>query len=150
VFQILFKTILDSIETVLKANQAANTLIKVYRQYIIEPGVHTVPACVIGSTRAMKIDDAFTGDTGGARPRTWDVDIGVSLITRRYPLPAQVKTAAEEVDATQAAVYTALNADSSLGNVVEQSWVETVREIILLQGEYYGYEILLSCQVFEV
>jgi hypothetical protein len=145
-----FKPILDAIETILKADQAANARIKVYRQYIIEPGVHTVPACVIGSSRAMKINDAYTGDTGGARPRTWDVDIGVSILTRRYPLPAQVKTAAEEVDATQAAVYTALNADSSLGDVVSQSWVENVREIILLQGEYYGYEVMLSCQVFEV
>lgn len=145
-----FKPILDAIEAILKANQPANALIKVYRQYIIEPGVHTVPACVIGSSRAMKINDAYTGDTGGARPRTWDADIGVSILTRRYPLPAQVKTAAEGVDAAQAAVYTALNVDSSLGDVVSQSWVEGVREIILLQGEYYGYELMLSCQVFEV
>jgi hypothetical protein len=146
----LFKPILEAIEIILKANEAANALIKVYRQYIIEPGVHTVPACVIGSSRALKLDEAFTGDTGGARPRLWDVDVGVSVLTRRYPLPAQVKEAAEKIDAAQAAMYTALNADSKLGGVVTQSWVENVREIILLQGEYYGYELLISCQVFEV
>lgn len=145
----LFKPILDAIETVLKANQAANALIKVYRQYVIEPGVMKVPTCVIGSSRAAKLDEAYTGDTAGARPRTWDVDIGVSILTRRYPLPAQVKDAAEEVDVCQAAVYTALNYDSTLGGKVTQSWIEGVREIILLYGEYYGYEVLLSCQLFE-
>lgn len=145
----LFKPVLDAIETILKANEAANALIKVYRQYVIEPGVHTVPACVIGSSRALKLDEAFTGDTGGARPRLWDVDVGVSVLTRRYPLPAQVKEAAEKIDATQAAVFTALNFDSKLGGVVTQSWVENVREIVLLQGEYYGYSVELSCQYFE-
>lgn len=144
-----FKPILDAIETILKANEAANALIKVYRQYIVEPGVMAVPVCVIGSSRALKIDEAYTGDTAGARPQLWDVDIGVSILTRRYPLPAQVKEAAEMVDATQAAVYTALNEDSSLGGVVTQSWIEGVREIILLQGEYYGYSVELSCQRFE-
>jgi hypothetical protein len=144
-----FKPILDAIETILKANEAANALIKVYRQYIVEPGVMAVPVCVIGSSRALKLDEAFTGDTGGARPRLWNVVIGVSVLTRRYPLPAQVKEAAEKIDVTQAAVYTALNFDSKLGGVVTQSWVENVREIILLQGEYYGYSVELSCQFFE-
>jgi hypothetical protein len=144
-----FKPILNAIETILKANEAANGLIKVYRQYIVEPGVMAVPVCVIGSSRALKLDNAFTGDTAGARPRSWDVDIGVSVLSRKYPLPAQVKKAAEKIDETQAATYTALNADSTLGDVVTQSWVENVREIILLNGEYFGYELIISCQRFE-
>lgn len=144
-----FKPILGAIETILKADETVAGLIKVYRQYIIEPGVMAVPVCVIGSSRALTLDTAFTGDTAGARPRTWDVNIGVSILSRRYPLPAQVKEAAEKVDETQAAVYTALNADSTLGDVVTQSWVEKVREIILLNGEYFGYELIVSCQRFE-
>jgi hypothetical protein len=145
----LFKTILNALETILKANELANALIKVYRQYIVEPGVMAVPVCVIGSSRTMKLNEAFTGDTAGARPRLWDATIGVSILSRRYPLPAQVKEAAEEVDTAQAAIYTALNVDSTLGDVVVQSWVENVREIILLNNEYFGYEIQLECQVFE-
>lgn len=144
-----FKPILDAIETILKANQAADALISVYRKYAIEPGVHTVPACVIGSSRSLKLDEAFTGDTGGARPRLWSCSIEILVLTRRYPLPDQILTAAENVDACQAAIFTALNVDSTQGGKMVQSWINSVREIVLLNGEYYGYSIEMECGVFE-
>ena len=143
-----FKPILDKIESIIKAS-AANTKIKLYRTYVIEPGAMATPICLIGSSRSLKLDEAFLGVEGGASPRLWDFEIGVSILSRRYPLPVQVKQAAEEIDATQAAVYTALNADMSLDGSVTQAWVDNVREIILLNGEYFGYEIKVVGQKYE-
>lgn len=144
-----FKPILDALETVIKANDAANGLIAVYRKYAVEPGVYTVPVCVIGSSRSLKLDGAFTGDSGGARPRLWSCSIEILVLSRRYPLPDQILKAAEDVDACQAAIFTALNADSTQGGKMSQSWINGVREIVLLNGEYYGYSIEMGCEVFE-
>ena len=143
-----FKPILDKIESIIKAS-TANAKIKLYRTYIIEPGAMATPICLIGSSRSLKLDETFLGVEGGASPRLWDFSIGVSILSRRYPLPAQVIRGAEEVDIAQALVYTALNADMSLDGSVSQGWVEDVREIILLQGEYFGYEIKVVGQKYE-
>lgn len=143
------KPLLTAIENVIKAS-AANALIRTYRHYVIEPGVHSVPAVVIGSSRALKLDEEFLGDSAGNHPVLWQVSIGIMCLSRRYPLPAQVKKSAEDVDTLQAAVFTALNDDPKQGGACLQSWVESVREIILLNGEYIGYEINLVLQKFEV
>ena len=143
-----FKPLLGSIEAVIKAS-AANNLIKRYRTYLIEPGVIAVPACVTGTSRSLKLDEAFIGDTPDTCPRLWMATIGISVLTRGYSLPAQVVKAAEEVDAAQAAVYSALNVDSTLNDACVQSWVDAVQEIVLLKGEYFGYSLILKAQVFE-
>lgn len=143
-----FKLILDKIESVIKGS-AANSKIRLYRTYVIEPGAMATPICLIGSSRSLKLNEAFLGVSGGASPRLWDFDIGISILSRRYPLPKQIKRAAEEIDVTQAAVYSALNADSKLDGSVTQSWVENIREIVLLNGEYFGYEIILQGQKYE-
>lgn len=144
----LFKPLLDAIENVIKLS-AANALIRAYRHYVIEPGVHSVPACVLGTTRGLKLDEEFLGDSAGAHPVLWEVILGISVLTRRYPLPAQVVKAAEDVDALQAAIFTALNDDPTQGDVCAQSWVDSVKEISLLNGEYVGYELILILQKFE-
>lgn len=143
-----FKPLLIEIENIIRAS-AANALIRVYRHYVIEPGVHSVPALVIGSRRDITLDESFLGDSAGARPVLWEVSLGISALTRRYPLPAQVVNAAEELDALQAAIFTALNADSTQNEACEQSWIKSIREISLLNGEYEGYELLLILQKFE-
>ena len=143
-----FKPLLDKIESIIKSS-AAHPKIKLYRTYVIEPGAMATPICLIGSSRSLKLNEAFLGIEGGASPRLWDLEIGISILSRRYPLPAQVKRAAEEIDAAQAAVYTALNADMSLDESVSQAWVQDIREIILLNGEYFGYEIKVVGQKYE-
>jgi len=143
-----FAPILNKIESIIKASDA-NAKIKLYRIYLIEPGAMATPICLIGSSRSLKLNEAFLGVSGGASPRLWDFEIGVSLLSRRYPLPAQVMKAAEEIDAAQAAVYTALNADMSLDDSVTQAWIENIREIVLLNGEYFGYQIMVVGQKYE-
>jgi len=143
-----FKPILDKIESIIKAS-AANSKIKLYRTYVIEPGAMATPICLIGSSRSLKLNEAFLGAEGGASPRLWDFEIGISLLSRRYPSPAQVVRAAEEIDEAQAAVYTALNADMTLDDSATQAWVENVREIVLMNGEYFGYELLTVGQKYE-
>ena len=143
-----FKPILDKIESIIKASNA-NSKIRLYRMYIIEPGAMSTPICLIGSSRSLKLNEAFFGESESASPRLWDFEIGISLLSRRYPAPAQVVRAADEIDVAQAAVYSALNCDMQLDDSVTQAWVESVREIILLNGEYFGYELLLQGQKYE-
>ena len=143
-----FKPILNKIESIIKASDA-NAKIRLYRTYLIEPGAQATPICLIGSSRSLKLNEAYLGVSGGANPRLWDFEIGVSILSRRYPLPAQVKRAAEEIDEAQAAVYTAMNADMTLDESVSQAWIENIREIVLLNGEYFGYEIKVVGQKYE-
>jgi hypothetical protein len=143
-----FKPLLGAIENVIKLS-AANALINTYRHYVIEPGVHSVPVCVLGTTRGLKLEEEFLGDSAGAHPVLWQVTLGISVLTRRYTLPPQVIIAAEAVDALQGAVFTALNDDPKQGDVCAQSWIESVKEVGFLNGEYVGYELILILQKFE-
>ena len=143
-----FGPIIDNIESIIKTS-SANAKIRLYRTYIIEPGAMATPICLIGSSRSLKLNEAFLGTSSSASPRLWDFEIGIAVLSRRYPLPAQVVRAAEEVDEVQALVYTILNSDFTLDESVTQAWVESVREIILLNGEYFGYEIMLIGQKYE-
>lgn len=143
-----FKPLMAAIESVIR-NSAANALVKTYRHYTIEPGVHSVPSVVLGTTRGLRVDEEYLGPTGEGNHVLWQVTLGISVLTRRYPTPPQVVRAAEAVDALQAAVFTALNADPTQGDVCAQSWVESVKQISLLNREYVGYEIMLILQKFE-
>lgn len=143
-----FKPILDGIETTIKAS-GANLKIKLYRKYVIEPGAKAVPICLIGSSISAKLNEEYLPVSGGNNPRLWDFSIGISILSRRYPLPAQIEAAAGKVDECQAAVFTALNCDTTLNDSVLHSWVETISEITLLNGEYWGHQIMLTGQIFE-
>lgn len=139
-----YKPILDAIEAIIKADETANGLIEVYRTFILEPGVYATPVCVIGSTMEMKHDQSYLGDTGGARPRLWAVSIGISILGRGYPTQAQIITEAEKLDATQAAVYTALNVDTSITSSVTLSILDRIRSVTLSGGEYFGHELIIE------
>ena len=143
-----FKPILDKIELIIK-NSDINSSIRLYRRYVIEPGAHATPVCVIGSSISVKLNEAYLGVEDGASPRLWDFSIGIAILSKRYPLPAQIEEAAANVDIVQAGVYTALNRDMKLDGSVTQSWINSIREITLLNGEYWGFEILLDGQKFE-
>ena len=144
-----FKPIMVAIENIIR-NSPANALTKTYRHYTIEPGVHSVPTVVLGTTRGLIIDEEYLGASGvEGNPVLWQVTLGISVLTRRYPSPPQVIRAAEQVDALQAAVFTALNADSEQGETCAQSWIESVKQISLLNREYIGYEIILILRKFE-
>lgn len=145
----LFKTVIEAIENEIKTDTAANTLIAVYNRYTILPGIHTMPAVVVGTSQSAKLAEEFLGESAGSRPRLWEATIGISCLTRNYPLQNQVILASESIDAVQNAVFQALNKDNTLGNVVTQSWIESVREIALRNGEYRGFEILIVVQVYE-
>jgi len=144
-----YKPILDAIEAIIKADETANGLIGVYRTYDVEPGVPKTPVCVIGASTEMSHEQTFAGDRSGARPRIWDVSISILILGRNYPTQARLVTEVEKLDATQAAVYTALNADMTLEESVSQAWIENIREIVLLNGEYFGYEIKIVGQKYE-
>lgn len=144
-----FKPIMTAIETIIRAS-AANALTKAYRHYVIEPGVHSTPVIVLGTSRGLRLEEEYLSAHGdGGNPVLWQVTLGISVLTRRYPAPPQVIKAAEEVDALQAAVFTALNTDSKQGDECAQSWVESVKQVSLLNGEYLGYELILILQKFE-
>jgi hypothetical protein len=145
----LFKTLIAAIEDIIKADVAANALIKVYNRYTILPGIHTMPAIVIGTTHNVRLSESFVGQSAGSRPRLWEASIGISCLTRNYPLQAQVIAASESIDAVQNAVFHALNQDSKQGGACVQSWVENIREVTFAGGEYHGFEIQLQLQVYE-
>jgi hypothetical protein len=137
-----FKAIIEALESQIK-NSAADSVIKLYRSYIVEPGAMAVPICLIGSSRKFNTTEEFLGNQ-----RLLEAVIGISVLSRRFPLPAQIVRAAESIDVTQDAICTALNADRSQGDVIVQSWITNVAEITL-GNEYFGYEIFITCQVFE-
>ena len=144
-----FKPLMIAIENVIRGS-SAHALVKAYRHYVIEPGVHSIPVLVLGTTRSLRIEEAYLPAAGGGgNPVLWQVTLGISILTRRYPLPAQVIKAAEEVDALQSAIFAALNNDPTQGDVCVQSWTETVKQVSLLNGEYTGYELILILQKFE-
>jgi hypothetical protein len=137
-----FKPIVAALEAQIKGS-AANTLIKLYRSYVVEPGAMAVPICLIGSSRKFSTTEEYLGNN-----QLLEAVIGISVLSRRFPLPAQIIRAAESIDATQDAICIALNADRTQGDVIVQSWITNVAEITL-GNEYFGYEIFVTCQVFE-
>lgn len=141
-----YKPILDALEAIIKADETANGKIGVYRTYVVEPGVSKTPVCVIGTTTEMSHEHSYFGDTGGSRPRLWGLNIGISILGRSYPTQTRLISEAETLDATQAAVYTALNADTSLTSTVTLSSVQTIRGITLPGGEYFGHEIIIAIE----
>ena len=141
-----YKPILDAIEAIIKADETANGLIGVYRVYDVEPGVYETPVCVIGTTLGMTHEQSYLGTTGGARPRLWGLSIGISILGRSYPTQAQITKEAEKLDATQAAVYTALNVDTSITSTVTLSLLERVHSVMLPGGEYFGHELLITAE----
>lgn len=141
-----YKPILDAIEAIIKADETANGLIGVYRAYAVEPGVPKTPVCIIGTTTELSHAQSYLGDTGGSRPRLWNVSIGVSIVGRSYPTQALLITEAEKLDAAQAAVYAALNADTSITNTVTLSIIERIRDITLPGGKYFGHEIIIEAE----
>ena len=141
-----YKPILDAIEAIIKADETANGLIGVYRVYAVEPGVPKTPVCVIGSSMGMSHDLSFLGDTSGARPRVWGVLIAIQILGRSYPTQAQLITEVENLDAAQAAVYTALNEDTSISGTVTLSKIEAIRGITLPGNEYFGHEITIGIE----
>ena len=141
-----YKPILDAMEAIIKADGAANGLIEVYRTYEVEPGVYKTPVCVIGATTEMAHDQSFLGDTGGSRPRIWGVAIKNLILGRSYPTQAQIKTEVEKLDAAQAAVYTALNVDTTITNTVTLSSIQSIRGITLPGGEYFGHVIEIGIE----
>jgi hypothetical protein len=148
-----FKTLIDAIELTIQAHAPANTLIKVYRKYDIEPGIKAVPVCVIGSTRSLDTEEVHIPQADSEHRRLWNAKIGVSLLTRSYPLPVRTIEAAGLIDQAQAAVYTAFSENPHLITAIDPdvtlSRVTSIREIVLLNGEYFGYELLLEAWVYE-
>lgn len=145
----LFKPLIVAIETQIKEDDAAKALIAVYNRYTILPGIHTMPAVVVGTTHNTKLDEEFLGETSVARPRLWEATIGISCLTRHYPLQKQVIRASESIDAVQHAVSNALSKDNTFGDVAVQSWVSSVREVSFRNAEYRGFEILVQVQIYE-
>lgn len=146
-----YKPILDAIKGILVADTTANGLIATYRFFMVEQGVYTTPVCVIGSTTEMSHAQSYLGSVAGSRPRSWGLSIGISLLGHSYPTQKQLITEVEKLDATQAAVYTALNVDTKIGNTVSQSLVRHVHNVALsggeyVGGEYFGHEITIEAE----
>ena len=141
-----YKPILDAIKAILVADETANGLIDVYRMYIVEPGVYSTPVCVIGATTEMAHNKSYVSPSSGVRPRLWDISIAIQILGRGYPTQEQLIKEVEALDATQAAVFIALNADTKLNNTVTQSLVQSVNDIALTGGEYFGHEIIIEAE----
>jgi len=146
-----YKPILDAIKAILVADTTANGLIGTYRFFMVEQGVYTTPVCVIGSTMEMSHARSYLGSVAGTRPRSWGLSIGISLLGHSYPTQKQLITEIEKSDAAQAAVYTALNVDTKIGDTTTQSLVQRVHNVALsggqyVGGEYFGYELIIEAE----
>ena len=144
-----YKPILDAIKAILKADETAKGLIKVYRVYDVEPGVYNTPVCVIGASTEMSHDLSCLGDTEGSRPRVWAVSLSILILGRSYPTQAQLITEVESLDATQAAVYNALNADTTITDKVTLSRIDRIHGLTIPGGEYFGHELLIIAKKYE-
>ena len=107
-----------------------------------------MPAMVLGTTLNFNVTETFLGEDPVSHPQLIEATIGMCILNRSYPLPAQVVRAVEATDACQHAVCEALLTDSTQGEKVVQSWIRNVREINI-PPEYKGFEINMVCQVFE-
>jgi len=146
-----YKPILDAIKAILVADETANGLIAAYRFFMVEQGVYATPVCIIGSTTEMSHAQSYLGSVAGTRPRSWGISIGISILGRSYPTQTQLITEVENLDATQAAVYTALNTDTKIGDTVTQSLVRRVHNVALsggeyVGGEYFGHEVIIEAE----
>lgn len=139
-----YQPILDAIKAILVADETANGLIKLYRFFEVETGAQATPVCVIGSTTEMTYEQSFLGDHSGSRPCLWSATIGISIFGRAYRTQTQLNLEAIKLDNTQAAVYTALNVDTSITSTVTLSSVERVHNVSF--GEYFGHEMLISAE----
>ena len=141
-----YKPILDAIEAILKADETANGLIGVYRRYDVEQAAPKTPICVIGASTEMSHNQGFFGPHSGTRPVLWKVTIALLILGRSYPTQAQLKTEVETLDATQAAVYTALNEDSSITSTVTLSVINRIEDITLPGSKYFGHKITIEAE----
>jgi hypothetical protein len=141
-----YKPILDAIKAMLVADETANGLIGVYRVYEVEQGVYSTPVCVIGTSTKLTHTQSYASPASGVRPRLWGVLIAIQILGRGYPTQEQIIKEVEVLDATQAAVYTVLNADTKLSGAVTQSLVQSVHNVDLPGGEYFGHEITLEAE----
>ena len=138
-----FKSILDGIETILKADADTKGVIKVYRRDSPEMGIRATPFCVLGITEDIRIAKAFLGDATGSHPRVWDGDIGILLLGRAYDVPSRHTEMAETLDTLQHNTFVALNKDLTLSGNVLNSRVDRIKKVRYSE-EYFGYAITIS------
>lgn len=136
----LFNTVLDGIETILKADADTKDVIKLYRQYILEHGIRSTPFCLLGA-RVRAIPEIY--DVDGSL-QTWDGDVSIMLLGQSYEVPSRHQEMIDILDKLQSDAYAALAADTTLSGSIVESRIDEIKNTGLIFDMYFGFEIKLS------
>ena len=133
-----FKTILDGIEAILKADNDTKDIIKEYRRYKLEHGIRATPFCFIRKVRTVYRER-------NAKGIIWDGEIFVDFLGQAYEIQSRYLEMVDKLDKLQDDAYDAFVSNSRLTNSVRTSKVSVSENINI--DEYFGFEIKLAFTV---
>lgn len=133
-----FKTMLDGIETILKADADTKDIIKEYRRYVFEKGIRATPFCFIRKVRIVYRER-------NAKGIIWDGEIFVDFLGQAYEIQSRYLEMMNKLDKLQDDAYDAFITNPKLTDSVRTSKVSVSENINI--DEYFGFEIKLAFTV---
>ena len=133
-----FTSILDGIETILKADNDTKDVIKCYRRYIFESGIRATPFCFIRKVRV-------TFRERNAKGTIWDGEVFIDFLGQAYEIQSRYLEMMDKLDKLQDDAYDAFIANPRLTDSVRTSKVSVSENIVI--DEYFGFEIKIAFTV---
>ena len=133
-----FKTILDAIEAILKADADTKDVIKEYRRYIYEGGIRATPFCFIRKVRV-------TFRERNSKGKIWDGEIFVDFLGQSYEIQSKHLEMMNKLDKLQDDAYDAFTANPQLTASVRTSHVSVAENVG--NNEYFGFELKIAFMV---
>ena len=133
-----FKSVLDGIEAILKADADTKDVIEEYRRYVYESGIRATPFCFIRKVR-------LTYRERNAKGAVWNGEVFVDFLGQSYEIQSRHLEMVEILDKLQDDAYDAFIANPRLTNSVRTSQVSVAESIDIV--EYFGFEIKIAFTV---
>ena len=133
-----FKSVLDGIEAILKADADTKDVIKEYRRYIYESGIRATPFCFIRKVRLIYRER-------NAKGTVWDGEVFVDFLGQAYEIQSRYLEMTETLDKLQDDAYDALIANPQLTASVRTSHVSVAENVG--DNEYFGFELKITFMV---
>lgn len=133
-----FKSILDAIEAILKADSDTAPVIKEYRRYVYESGIRAVPFCYIRKVR-------LTYRERNTKGMVWSGEVFIDFLGQSYEIQSRYLKMTEILDKLQDDAYDAFAANPQLTASVRTSHVSVAENVG--NNEYFGFELKLAFTV---
>ena len=130
-----FKTLLDGIEVILKADADTKDVIKEYRRYVYESGIRATPFCFFRKVR-------LTYRERNTKGTVWDGEVFVDFLGQSYEVTSQYLEMTEKLDKLQDDAYDAFMANPQLTASVRTSHISVAESV--RDNEYFGFEIKMA------